>query len=93
MQEHGYDVCTPQLRESDADMQLQPFVTGFSSGYLQRVMESLPKQGDREPWRNPQDYLGDRKRFLEDSLEDGSLSFRKDAPKSAELPELATAAR
>ena len=80
MQERGYDTCTPRLRPSDADMKLEPYVTGFSSGYLQRVMEHLPKQGDREPWRNPQDYLGDRRRFLEDTLEDGSLDFeRRDA--------------
>ena len=29
----------------------------------------------REPWLNPQDYLGDRERFLEAPLDDGVLYF------------------
>ena len=75
MHEQGADVVTPRLRETDKDMDEQPYVVGFSSGYLQRVMDTLPKQGDREPWLNPQDYLRDRKRFLEDTLDDGALVF------------------
>ena len=75
MQEDDFDVVTPRLRETDSGMEPRPFVVGFSSGYLQRVMPTLPKQGDREPWLNPQDYLGDRKRFLEDTLDDGTLVF------------------
>ena len=75
MQERGASVCTPQLRTADAGMRPRPWVEGFSSGYLQRVMRDLPKQGDREPWLNPQDYLGDRRRFLREPLDDGALVF------------------
>ena len=75
MQEKDAATCTPQLRPEDSDMQARPWVEGFSSGYLQRVMADLPKQGDREPWLNPQNYLGDRRRFLRESLDDGALSF------------------
>ncbi len=57
-------------------MKPQPWVTGFSSGYIQRVMEELPKQGDREPWLNPQNYLGDKPRFLDAPLDDGVLEHR-----------------
>ena len=74
-----YDRCTPVLRESDAGMPQRPYVAGFSSGYLQRVMDRLPKQGDREPWLNPQDYVADRERFLEAPLDDGVLRFSRDA--------------
>ncbi len=75
MQVRDARVCTPKLRPADAGMQPRPWVEGFSSGYLQRVMDDLPKQGDREPWLNPQDYLGDRRRFLREPLDDGALVF------------------
>ena len=75
MRERDAHVCTPRLRPADAGMQTRPWVEGFSSGYLQRVMDDLPKQGDREPWLNPQDYLGDRRRFLREPLDDGALVF------------------
>ncbi len=76
MRDRNVPTCTPSLRPGDADMQVRPWVEGFSSGYLQRVMEDLPKQGDREPWLNPQNYLGDRRRFLRDPIDDGTLAFR-----------------
>jgi len=75
MRERDVRVCTPRLRPEDESMQPHPWVEGFSSGYLQRVMADLPKQGDREPWLNPQNYLGDRERFLEAPLDDGVLAF------------------
>ena len=76
MRTGDYASCTPRLRATDADMPARPYLTGFSSGYLTRVMHRLPRQGDREPWLNPQDYLGDRERFLEAPLDDGVLDFR-----------------
>ncbi|NIO42880.1 MAG: NAD(P)-binding protein [Burkholderiales bacterium] len=76
MDQTGARQCTPRLRDSDRDMKPQPWVTGFSSGYIQRVMEELPKQGDREPWLNPQNYLGDKPRFLDAPLDDGVLEHR-----------------
>ena len=75
MRERGCRKCVPVLRAADEGMQAQPWVTGFSSGYLQRVMETLPKQGDREPWLNSQDYFADRRKFLKGELEDGVLRF------------------
>ncbi len=68
--------CTPRLRASDRDMTPQPWVTGFSSGYIRRVLDKLPKQGDREPWLNPQNYQGDRPRFLDAPMDDGVLEYR-----------------
>ena len=75
MQANDVTRCTPRLRPEDEGMQPQPWVSGFSSGYLQRDMDGLPKQGNHEPWLNPQDYLGDRRRFLREPLEDGALVF------------------
>lgn len=70
-------VCTPRLRASDADMKLAPWVNDFSAGYLQRVMSRLPKQGDREPWLNTQNYAADKKLFRKGQVEDGVMQFTK----------------
>ena len=67
--------CTPRLRQSDKDMAQQPWIDDFSSNYLHRVMHQLPKQGDRQPWTNPQDYKHDKKMFRRGALEDGVLIF------------------
>ena len=32
----------------------------FSSGYVQRALPFLPKQGSRPPWAVPQNYIKDR---------------------------------
>jgi cation diffusion facilitator CzcD-associated flavoprotein CzcO len=75
MKETGYRKCVPLLRAEDVGMESQPWITGFSSGYLQRVMDRLPKQGDREPWLNSQNYFDDRRTFLKGTLDDGALRF------------------
>ena len=75
MRKTGFRKCVPALRAEDEGMAPQPWVTGFSSGYLQRVMDRLPKQGDREPWLNSQNYFDDRQKFLKGALDDGALRF------------------
>ena len=32
----------------------------FTSGYVQRAMPFLPRQGSRQPWIVPQNYVKDR---------------------------------
>lgn len=86
MRSGDHDRCTARLRATDTDMPARPYILGFSSGYLQRVMDRLPKQGDREPWLNPQNYLGDRERFLEAPLDDGVLSFERAGESGGQLP-------
>ena len=75
MEELGMHQCTPRLREEDRDMKRQPWIVGFTPGYMARSMHLFPKQGDRNPWRNTQNYLQDRKIVLRDPLEDGALTF------------------
>ena len=72
----GYRQCTPRLRSGDGSMQMQPWITGFSPGYIQRALDRLPRQGDREPWINPQNYRADKKMFREGDVDDGSLTFK-----------------
>jgi cation diffusion facilitator CzcD-associated flavoprotein CzcO len=83
MDRTGYRQCTPRLRESDHDMQGQAWITGFTPGYLQRVMYDLPRQGDREPWLNPQNYAHDRKVFRHAPIDDGVLTFSNRAAEKA----------
>ena len=67
--------CTPTLSDEDRNMALKPYIMNFSSGYIQRVLEQLPRQGDRAPWANPQNYIHDRKMFREGPIDDGALVF------------------
>ena len=67
--------CTPRLRDSDRDMPERPWIDDFSAGYMRRNMDMFPRQGDREPWINPQNYTADKKMIRKAPLEDGCLIF------------------
>ena len=73
----GMRRCTPRLRDEDRDMAVRPFVTDFSSGYFQRALHLLPKQGDRDPWRNTQSYACERKLLGKPRFDDGALVFER----------------
>lgn len=75
MDKKGVAQCTPRLRDEDRNMPKRPFIEDFSSGYLQRVMHLLPKQGDREPWINLQNYKLDKKMIRHGAIKDGVLVF------------------
>jgi hypothetical protein len=75
MRRTGTTQCTPRLRESDRDMPERPLIQGFSPGYIQRVLHKLPRQGDREPWINPQNYTRDKKMFRKGPVDDGAMRF------------------
>ena len=85
MADTGTVQCTPRLRASDADMPERDWIENFSSGYMQRVMHMLPKQGDREPWINPQDYRRDKKMFKKSPVADGVMRFARLRTKTPEL--------
>lgn len=73
----GTQQVTPRLRTDDADMLPRPWITEFSAGYLQRVMGDLPRQGDREPWVNPQRLAADRRLIAKAPIDDGVLQFTR----------------
>jgi cation diffusion facilitator CzcD-associated flavoprotein CzcO len=56
MRRKGVRQATP--RTGDAAIVPQPFAD-FSSGYIQRAIDNLPRQGDRKPWRLNQNYALD----------------------------------
>jgi cation diffusion facilitator CzcD-associated flavoprotein CzcO len=77
MRKKGVVQCTPRLREHDRNMKQRPWIDGFSSGYMQRMMHRMPRQGDHEPWINPQNYRRDKKMFKHSPIDDGVMQFTK----------------
>ena len=75
MEKRGFSQCTPRLRDEDYNMSVRPFIEGFSSGYIQRILHLLPKQGDRPPWINPQNYQQDKKMLRHGAIKDGVLTL------------------
>jgi cation diffusion facilitator CzcD-associated flavoprotein CzcO len=57
MDRRGFQVCTPR---EPWDMTERLPVISFSSGYVQRALAFLPRQGSRQPWIVPQNYVKDR---------------------------------
>ncbi|WP_440958735.1 flavin-containing monooxygenase [Oceanicaulis sp. LC35] len=64
-----YVVPTPP-----ADLETLPLLD-FSSGYVQRALPTLPRQGATPPWRTYQNYLQDMFAIRYGKLEDGHVRF------------------
>ncbi|MFK0104052.1 flavin-containing monooxygenase [Streptomyces sp. NPDC091217] len=72
MDAHDYDTCRPEV--ADTSMPTRPFLD-FGAGYIQRVVDRLPRQGDRMPWLTSMNYHTDVKLLRADSLLDPELHF------------------
>ena len=77
MLRHGYTECRPI--NDDSDLAAEPWLS-FSSGYVRRAIDRLPKQGAKIPWRVHQNYALDVLAFRFGSLEDGVMRFTKPQP-------------
>ena len=75
MDSRGASRCTATLGEGDSNMEAQDWVTDFNPGYMRRGLHQFPRQGDRLPWINTQDYLLDRKLLKRVPTEDENLQF------------------
>ena len=73
MEAGGYRSCCPRQRASQGPT--EP-VFDFTSGYVQRGLHELPKQGTRAPWRVHQNYLRDLMALRYSAIDDGILDFR-----------------
>jgi monooxygenase len=71
MDRHGHQLCTPCL---DAAVATEPCLD-FSSGYVQRALPQLPRQGLRRPWKLYQNYLRDWLMLRLGRVDDGVLRF------------------
>jgi hypothetical protein len=74
MDEHGYTQCTP--RRTDPTVTEEPAID-FSSGYVQRALHTLPRQGSKTPWRLHQNYALDLMGVRYSSVDDGTMKFTR----------------
>jgi cation diffusion facilitator CzcD-associated flavoprotein CzcO len=73
MDRKGYRSAVPV---AGSDVRPVPFLD-FTSGYVQRALGTLPRQGDRKPWRLNQNYLLDALALKLGRVEDGTLRFSR----------------
>ncbi len=94
LRETGTQICTPTLTDAERKMPAKPWIDDFSPGYMQRLMHLFPKQGDRAPWQNTQDYTLDKKMIRNAPIEDGALVFSQvDKARVSGSPDLERSAR
>jgi cation diffusion facilitator CzcD-associated flavoprotein CzcO len=72
MARHGYTTVTPRLTGEVQEMPL----LDFDAGYVLRSRESFPKQGNRLPWKNYQNYIRDFIGLRLGRQNDDELEFR-----------------
>jgi cation diffusion facilitator CzcD-associated flavoprotein CzcO len=78
MDRHGYAVSTPQL--NDPSIESEP-VVDFTSSYVLRALDTLPRQGSKTPWRLHQNYVKDLTMLRYGRVDDGTMEFS--APETA----------
>jgi monooxygenase len=71
MDAHRYEAVTPL---DPPEGGTGPFI-GLTSGYVQRSLAALPKQGPRAPWRLHENYLRDLAVFRRSRLADEGVRF------------------
>jgi len=71
MDQNGFDSVTPVAPD---DLVARPWID-FEAGYIKRVIDQLPKQGDRDPWQNRQDYKFDKTVLMKDAVDHEGLVF------------------
>ena len=76
--------------KGDPSVQELPWLD-FSSGYVQRALDVLPKQGATKPWKLYQNYALDLMSLKYAKLEDGTLAFSNPTPAKAKARETVAA--
>ncbi len=71
MDRQGYAQCTP---ERDPAMAEENFLD-FTSGYVQRALDQLPRQGVKKPWKLHQNYALDMLALRLGKVNDGTMKF------------------
>lgn len=74
MDTQGFASCTP--RANDPTLERVP-VLDFNSTYVLRVLDELPSQGSKHPWRLHQNYFKDLSMLRYARLDDGVMEFRR----------------
>jgi hypothetical protein len=79
----GQRQATPVL--DDPSVEETPWLD-FSSGYVQRAIAKLPKQGNKAPWKLHQNYALDILNLRYSSLADTAMRFSNPRPKAGARP-------
>lgn len=69
----GADIAVPVLAEADEPEEVEPW--DYSSGYLQRARDLMPKVAAERPWTLRHNYLEDLRDFRQRPVRDGVLRF------------------
>ena len=77
MKATGRDIAVPLLTSAAKAELEDDDIFDFSSGYIQRSKDIMPKNAIDYPWRLNQEYVADRKRMESDPIEDGVLTFAR----------------
>jgi monooxygenase len=72
MDRNGHRECRPLPPPPGETLRPLP---DFTSGYVERAVGSLPKQGPRAPWLLAQNYVRDIRLFRRAPLEDEAMRF------------------
>lgn len=80
MDRKGTPIAVP--RNTDPTVQELPWLD-FSSGYVQRARDILPKQGSKKPWKLYQNYALDLVTLRYGKMDDGVLKFEQPHPVAA----------
>jgi monooxygenase len=67
----GVEIATPKR---DPDMAEEPWLD-FTSGYVQRALAQLPRQGAERPWKVYQNYALDLVTMRYGRIDDGTMTF------------------
>jgi hypothetical protein len=63
-------------RKTDPTLTEEPWLD-FSSGYVQRALDQLPRQGSKRPWKLYQNYALDLITLRFGAVDDGSMEFHR----------------
>ena len=72
MDKHGFQYCIPQ--HEPGMLETRPAIP-LSSSYISRVLDQLPQQGTKRPWRIYQNYLLDLFYLGLSNVDDGTMTF------------------
>jgi monooxygenase len=71
LKDRGYSTATPRVHGKPGE---EPAIA-LTSGYVQRALPSLPKQGSKSPWKLHQNYALDLISLRFGPVEDGTMEF------------------
>lgn len=83
MDKTGTKICVP--RQKDPSVFPTPFLD-MTSGYFQRAVDRLPKQGNKAPWKLFQNYALDMNILRRGRVDDGVMEFARPHPVQAAAP-------